>query len=217
MAEIGTVLLAAGLGSRFGAAPKLLARLDGKPLVRHAAEAALGARPRPVVAVLGAHAEAVRDALAGLDLVRVDNPDYRTGLASSLRAGLAALPATCAAAIVVLGDMPRVTAAHLDRLAESFAGAPELPAAVVPVQAGRRGNPVLLNLRRLGPDIARLAGDRGAGPLLKGRSDVLEIPGDPATALDVDTPDTLAALGDQRPAAPRPRAAFASARHRSEQ
>ena len=53
MAEIGTVLLAAGLGSRFGAAPKLLARLDGKPLVRHAAEAALGARPRPVVAVLG--------------------------------------------------------------------------------------------------------------------------------------------------------------------
>ncbi|MGU3560466.1 nucleotidyltransferase family protein [Methylobacterium radiotolerans] len=194
MAEIGTVLLAAGLGSRFGAAPKLLARLDGKPLVRHAAEAALGARPRPVVAVLGAHAEAVRDALAGLDLVRVDNPDYRTGLASSLRAGLAALPATCAAAIVVLGDMPRVTAAHLDRLAEAFAGAPELPAAVVPVQAGRRGNPVLLNLRRLGPDIARLAGDRGAGPLLKGRSDVLEIPGDPATALDVDTPDTLAAL-----------------------
>ena len=194
MAEIGTVLLAAGLGSRFGAAPKLLARLDGKPLVRHAAEAALGARPRPVVAVLGAHAEAVRDALAGLDLVRVDNPDYRTGLASSLRAGLAALPATCAAAIVVLGDMPRVTAAHLDRLAEAFAGAPELPAAVVPVQAGRRGNPVLLNLRRLGPDIARLAGDRGAGPLLKGRSDVLEIPGDPATALDVDTPDTPAAL-----------------------
>ncbi|MDE3750150.1 nucleotidyltransferase family protein [Methylobacterium radiotolerans] len=217
MAEIGTVLLAAGLGSRFGAAPKLLARLDGKPLVRHAAEAALGARPRPVVAVLGAHAEAVRDGLAGLDLVRVDNPDYRTGLASSLRAGLAALPATCAAAIVVLGDMPRVTAAHLDRLAEAFAGAPELPAAVVPVQAGRRGNPVLLNLRRLGPDIARLAGDRGAGPLLKGRSDVLEIPGDPATALDVDTPDTLAALGGQRPAAPRPRVAFAAARHRSEQ
>lgn len=221
MPEIGTILLAAGLGSRFGAAPKLLAPLDGRPLVRHAAEAALGARPRPVVAVLGAHGAAVRDALAGLDLVRVDNPDYRSGLASSLRAGLAALPATCTAAIVVLGDMPRVTAAHLDRLAEAFAeasaGALEPPAAVVPVQAGRRGNPVLLNLRRLGPDIARLAGDHGAGPLLKGRPDVLEIPGDPATALDVDTPDALAALRDQRPAASRPRAAFASARHRSEQ
>ncbi|MGT2478683.1 nucleotidyltransferase family protein [Methylobacterium oryzae CBMB20] len=186
---------AAGLGSRFGAAPKLLAPLDGKPLVRHAAEAALGARPRPVVAVLGAHAETVRAALAGLDLIRVDNPDFRAGLATSLRAGLAALPATCAAAIVVLGDMPRVTAAHIDRLAEAFAGTAEPPAAVVPVQAGRRGNPVLLNLRRLGPSIARLAGDHGAGPLLRGRPDILEIPGDPATALDIDTPDALAALG----------------------
>jgi molybdenum cofactor cytidylyltransferase len=194
MAEIGTVLLAAGLGSRFGPAPKLLATLDGRPLVRHAAEAALGARPRPVVAVLGAHAEAVRAALDGLDLVGIENPDYRAGLATSLRAGLAALPGTCSAAVVVLGDMPRVTAAHIDRLAAAFAAAQDEPAAVVPVQDGRRGNPVLLNLRRLGPEIARLAGDHGAGPLLKGRADVLEIPGDPGTALDIDTPAGLAAL-----------------------
>lgn len=194
MAEIGTVLLAAGLGSRFGPAPKLLAPLDGRPLVRHAAEAALGARPRPVVAVLGAHAEAVRAALGGLDLVGIENPDYRAGLATSLRAGLAALPGTCSAAVVVLGDMPRVTAAHIDRLAAAFAAAQDEPAAVVPVQDGRRGNPVLLNLRRLGPEIARLAGDHGAGPLLKGRADVLEIPGDPGTALDIDTPAGLAVL-----------------------
>lgn len=194
MAEVGTVLLAAGLGSRFGPEPKLLALLDGKPLVRHAAEAALGARPRPVVAVLGAHAEAVRAALDGLDLIRVANPDFRAGLASSLRAGLAALPRTCAAAVVVLGDMPRVRASHIDRLAAAFAGAAQEPAAVVPVQDGRRGNPVLLNLRRLGPDIARLGGDHGAGPLLRERTDVLEIPGDPATALDIDTPAGLAAL-----------------------
>jgi molybdenum cofactor cytidylyltransferase len=194
MAEIGTVLLAAGLGSRFGPAPKLLAPLDGKPLVRHAAEAALGARPRPVVAVLGAHAQAVRAALDGLDLIGIENPDYRAGLASSLRAGLAALPGTCSAAVVVLGDMPRVTAAHIDRLAAAFAAAQDEPAAVVPVQDGRRGNPVLLNLRRLGPEIARLAGDHGAGPLLKGRADVLEIPGDPGTALDIDTPAGLAVL-----------------------
>ncbi|KAA0109432.1 nucleotidyltransferase family protein [Methylobacterium sp. P1-11] len=194
MSETGTILLAAGLGSRFGPEPKLLAHLDGKPLVRHAAEAALGARPRPVVAVLGAHAEAVRGALVGLDLIRVDNPDFRAGLATSLRAGLAALPASCSAAVIVLGDMPRVTAAHIDRLADAFALAAEAPAAVVPVQECRRGNPVLLNLRRLGPEIARLAGDRGAGPLLRGRTDVLEIAGDPATALDIDTPDRLAAL-----------------------
>ena len=194
MPEIGTILLAAGLGRRFGAEPKMLARLNGTPLVRHAAEAALGARPRPVVAVLGAHADQVRAALAGLDLIHAINPDYHLGLATSLRAGLAALPPTCVAAIVMLGDMPRVTAAHIDRLADAFAGAVPEPAAVVPVQDGRRGNPVLLNLHRLGPDIAGLQGDHGAGPLLRGRSDVLEIPGDPATALDIDTPSGLAAL-----------------------
>jgi molybdenum cofactor cytidylyltransferase len=194
MAEVGTILLAAGLGSRFGPEPKLLAPLDGKPLVRHAAEAALGARPRPVIAVLGAHAQAVRAALDGLDLIRIENPDYRAGLSTSLRAGLAALPESCSAAVVLLGDMPRVRACHIDRIAAAFSSAREEPAAVVPVQDGRRGNPVLLNLRRLGADIARLTGDRGAGPLLGGRTDVLEIPGDPGTALDIDTPAVLAGL-----------------------
>jgi molybdenum cofactor cytidylyltransferase len=65
---------------------------------------------------------------------------------------------------------------------------------VIPVQDERRGNPVLLNLDRLAASIDRLEGDHGAGPLLKGRSDVLEVPGDPATALDIDTPAVLAAL-----------------------
>ncbi|SDO26929.1 molybdenum cofactor cytidylyltransferase [Methylobacterium phyllostachyos] len=192
MPEIGTILLAAGRGTRFGPEPKLLVPLDGKPLVRHAAEAALGAGPRPVVVVLGAHADAVRAALDGLELIRVANPDYAAGLATSLRAGIRALPASCAAAVVVLGDMPRVTAAHIDRLVAAFADGE--PAAVVPVQDGRSGNPVLLNLRRLGAEIANLRGDHGAGPLLRGRTDVLEIPGDAATGLDIDTPAALAAL-----------------------
>ena len=195
MPEVATILLAAGLGTRFGSEPKMLALFDGRPLVRHAAEAALAARPQPVVVVLGAHADAVRAALAGLDLTVVENPDFRAGLSTSLRAGLAALPQSCEAAVVVLGDMPRIGEAHIDRLADAFAGSSKAVAAVVPVQDGRRGNPVLLNLRRLAPDIARLTGDRGAGPLLKDRSDILEIPGDAATALDIDTPDALTAAG----------------------
>jgi len=194
MLEIGTILLAAGRGTRFGPEPKLLAPLDGKPLVRHAAEAALGAGPRPVIAVLGAYADAVRAALEGLDLMCVENPDYVAGLATSLRVGIGALPASCTAAVVMLGDMPRVTAAHIDRLATAFTDATPEPAAVVPVQDGRSGNPVLLNLRRLGADIAQLRGDHGAGPILRGRTDVLEISGDSATGLDIDTPAALAAL-----------------------
>ncbi len=194
MPEIASLLLAAGRGTRFGATPKLLATLDGRPLVRHAAEAALAARPRPIVAVLGAHAQAVGAALDGLDVTRVLNPAYAGGLSTTLRAGLAALPPDCTAAIVILGDMPRVGAATIDRLAEAFIRSGGTAGAVVPVHGGRRGNPVLLNLAVLGDAIAALDGDRGAGPLLASRSDVLEIAGDPGTSLDIDTPDALAAL-----------------------
>ncbi|MEA1834117.1 nucleotidyltransferase family protein [Methylobacterium durans] len=192
MAEaIAALILAAGRGTRFGPEPKLLADLDGRPLVRHAAEAALASRLRPVVAILGAHAAGVRAALRDLDLTCAENPDYADGLSTSLKAGLAALPGEIAAAVILLGDMPRITGADLDRLADAFADADPAPAAVVPVHAGRRGNPVLLNLRRLGPALAALSGDRGAGPLLAGRDDVLEVAGTAGTGFDVDTPEAL--------------------------
>ncbi|MCJ2006310.1 NTP transferase domain-containing protein [Methylobacterium sp. J-092] len=191
---IGAVLLAAGRGTRFGAEPKLLARLDGTPLVRHAAEAALASRARPVVVVLGAHAVAVRAVLHNLDLVFVENAAFGSGLSTSLRAGLAALPAETDAAVILLGDMPRVTPAQIDRLAAAYRAAEPAPSAVVPTIAGCRGNPVLLDRRVLGDALASLSGDHGAGPLLKGRADVLEIPGEPGTALDVDTPEMLARL-----------------------
>lgn len=188
---IGIVLLAAGRGTRFGEAPKLLADLGGRPLVRHAAEAARASGLAPVIAVLGAHAPAVRSALAGLDLRFVENPHYADGLSTSLRAGLAALPEACTGALVMLGDMPRVGPDLLRRLAGSF---DRTAAAIVPVWQGRRGNPVLLNRCRLATELAGLSGDRGAGPLLAGRTDVVEIAGDPGTGLDIDTPEALAGL-----------------------
>ncbi|MFC6790370.1 NTP transferase domain-containing protein [Methylobacterium komagatae] len=192
MIRIGTILLAAGRGTRFGAQPKMLADFGGRPLVRLAAEAALAARPRPVVAVLGAHADAVEAALTGLDLTCVRNEAYSEGLSSSLKAGLAALP-VCDAAIVMLGDMPLVGAALIDRLADAFENGGSTAAAVVPVHEGTRGNPVLLNLRVLADGLSALRGDRGAGPLLTGRADIIEIEAEPGITLDVDTPDALAA------------------------
>ena len=125
----------------------------------------------------------------------VENPDHASGLASSLRAGLSAFPDAVEAVVVVLGDMPRITAAHLDGLAEAYAGASPRPAAVVPVFEGQRGNPVLLNRRLLAQDLAALTGDAGAGRLLAGREDVLEIEGEAANRLDVDTPEGLASIG----------------------
>ncbi|GJE38500.1 nucleotidyltransferase family protein [Methylobacterium persicinum] len=198
MTDVATLILAAGRGTRFGAAPKLLALLDGKPLVRRAAEAALAARPRPVVAVLGAHADPVEAALVGLNLRLVRNEAYADGLSTSLKKGISALPPGCEAAIVMLGDMPLVSADLIDCLADAFVRAGSKPAAVIPVHAGRRGNPILLNLRLLGEDIAGLQGDRGAGPLLSGRTDLLEVEGDASTTLDIDTPEALAELTTPR-------------------
>lgn len=185
--RIGAVVLAAGRGNRFGPEPKLLAMLDGEPLVRHVAKAALASSARPVVVVLGAHSEAVGAALGGLDVHRVNNPDYAAGLSTSLRAGLATMPDAIDAVVVLLGDMPRVTVAHLDSLIAAYRDSDFRPGAVVPVSAGRRGNPVLLDLGKLADALNDLSGDRGAGPLLAGRDDVVEVVMDEAVSFDVDT------------------------------
>jgi molybdenum cofactor cytidylyltransferase len=195
--NVAVIVLAAGLGSRFGATPKLLAELDGAPLVRRVAEAAAASRAGPVIVVLGRAGKAVRGALAGLPVRLVENPDYAQGLATSLKAGFAALPVEAAGAIVCLGDMPLLGPDILDALVDAFEETPHA-AAIVPVHGGRRGNPVLLS-RRLAPEIARLEGDRGAGPLLAARGDVRELAwGDDRVLVDVDTPEALAALNARR-------------------
>lgn len=168
----------------------MLGLLDGKPLVRHAAECAVAAKLGPVAVVLGAHGAAVRQALAGLDLRMVDNPAYADGMSTSLRCGLDALPEP-AAIIVMLGDMPRIRPAHLAILAASFVAADPAPAAIVPVHRGARGNPVLLNRALLVRDLASLGGDRGAGRLLAARTDVVELEMDAAVTLDIDTQAAL--------------------------
>ena len=104
-----------------GAANKLLAEVGGKPMVRIVVETALASAARPVLVVTGHQAAEVRAALAGLDVTFCANPDYALGLSTSLKAGIRAVPATCAGALVLLGDMPRITPAHLDALIAAFA------------------------------------------------------------------------------------------------
>jgi molybdenum cofactor cytidylyltransferase len=195
--RIAGVILAAGEASRFRAAAgadgpvtKLVAQHEGKALVRHVAEAALGAGLAPVIVVTGHAEEAVADALAGLDVTLVRNPDYASGMASSLNAGLASVPAVDAA-LVLLGDMPLVSASLIAQLVQAFRDNPQA-AAVLPVHAGVRGNPVLLS-SALFSDLAKLTGDAGARQILRGRdADVVEVDvNEPAARLDVDTPDAL--------------------------
>ena len=192
---VAAIVLAAGRGTRFGDDPKLLAELDGKPLVRHAVETALAAH-LPTMVVLGHRAADIRTALADLTVGFVGNPAYADGLSTSLKAGFAALPMGPEAAIVLLGDMPMLDRELLSRLIATWDKAGR-PSAVIPVAEGRRGNPVLLS-RRLAPAIATLTGDSGAGLLLRSVADVVEMPVEtPGVLIDIDTPDALARLTHQ--------------------
>ncbi len=191
--QIAAVVLAAGRGARLGGG-KLLVDLDGAPLIRHAVTAALGSRARPVVVVTGADADAVAAALAGLDVVLVHNPDHADGMSTSLRAGIAAVADhDVDGALICLGDMPRVTAAHLDAVIAGFD--PDTDATiVVPTCERQRGNPVLWARRHFGA-IAGLRGDVGARALIERHADQVRLVAldDPAILLDVDTPEALAA------------------------
>jgi molybdenum cofactor cytidylyltransferase len=195
---VAALILAAGRSTRFaGDQPgvtKLIAELHGKPLVRHVAEAAFASRARPIIVVTGHAHDHVQEALAGLPLQFVHNKDYASGLASSLRVGMAAVPNEAAGAVVLLGDMPLVTATLIDQLVRRFeenfdAGA------IVPVTEGQRGNPVLL-ARALFPAVAKLTADEGARRLLQDAAiHVIEtaIEGE-AASVDIDTPDALERL-----------------------
>jgi len=203
MREVAAIILAAGRATRFARTPdetKVVAALDGKPLVRHVAEAALASKARPVIVVTGHGAEGVVAALRDVPVRLAHNADFAAGMSTSLRTGIAALPPEQAGALVLLADMPRISPGVIDALIAAFdAAAPRVPLAVVPVHAGRRGNPVLVG-RALFPAIMRLEGDHGARGLIETAGEgLLECPiDDPAVTVDIDTRDALNALQASR-------------------
>jgi molybdenum cofactor cytidylyltransferase len=190
--HIAALVLAAGRSTRMGGANKLLEEIGGKPLVRIAAEQALASRASPVILVTGHQREKVEAAVAGLDLRVVHNPDFAQGLGTSLRAGVAALPAEADGVVVCLADMPQITSALIDRLIAAFdPGQGALVA--VPTVEGRRGNPVLW-ARRFFPELMAIEGDTGARNLIAAYAEaVTEVAVEGAAIfLDVDTPEMLA-------------------------
>jgi molybdenum cofactor cytidylyltransferase len=176
-----------------GGPNKLLAELNGKPLVRIAVEAALRSRADPVIVVTGHERERVEAALAGLSVRWVHNPDYAQGLSTSLKAGIAALPPQADGVVVCLGDMPQVRPAMIDRLIAAFDPA-RGALIVVPTIGGKRGNPVVWS-RRFFPELIALEGDVGARHVIGTYGEaVVEVPADGAVLVDVDTPEALSAL-----------------------
>ncbi|TAN52367.1 MAG: 4-diphosphocytidyl-2C-methyl-D-erythritol kinase [Rhodospirillales bacterium] len=189
--RIAAVILAAGQSVRMKGANKLLAKVDGKPMVRKVAETALASKAVSVVAVTGYQEEKVRDALSGLDIVLAANPRFAEGLSSSLKAGLHALPPDIDAALILLADMPMITKEQIDSLIGAF-DPDEGRAIVVPTMKGKRGNPVLWSKRFFGPIMA-IEGDVGARHLIGENLDlVFEVEmDDEAVLTDIDKPEDL--------------------------
>jgi molybdenum cofactor cytidylyltransferase len=204
LTRLGAIVLAAGQSSRFrgaggASATKLVEKLGGEPIVRMAAEAALASKARPVVVVTGHARPSVEAALAGLGVGIAVNPEFSTGLASSLKTGISAMPLDVAGALVLLGDMPWVEARLIDALIDAFL-ANEGALAAAPKRAGRRGNPVLLG-RGLFEAAMRLEGDEGARRLISslGAGELVEVEAAGAGVIvDIDTPDDLAAARRSR-------------------
>lgn len=191
--NVAAIILAAGRSTRMGGPNKLLADLGGKPLVRTVTEQALASKVRSVIVVTGHQAEQVEKALHDLKVKFVRNPDFAEGLASSVKAGIAAVADSADGAVICLGDMPLISSNLIDRLIEAFA--PDRGHLIaVPVSDNKRGNPVLWS-RRFFNELMTLNGDIGARHLIARHSEaVAEVPVEGFGAfLDIDTPQTLEA------------------------
>jgi CTP:molybdopterin cytidylyltransferase MocA len=181
--RVAGILLAAGAGSRLGR-PKATVQLGGEPLAGRGIALLRGGGAQPVVLVTGA----VAVDLPGVLIVH--NPDWRSGMGSSLAAGLATVPADCGAAVIALVDQPLVGPEAVRRLIAAYrAGA----AVAIAAYAGALRNPVLL-AREHWPEVTALAvGDSGARPFIRAHPELVTPVecGDTGSADDVDTPADL--------------------------
>jgi molybdenum cofactor cytidylyltransferase len=190
--RIAAVVLAAGRSTRAGAVNKLTALIDGVPMVARALARIVGSRADPIIVVTGHEAEQVRHALAGTQASFTHNPDYAQGMATSIAAGIKALPDGLDGALICLGDMPGIEAAEIDRLIDAFD--PSGRAAIcIPVAGGRRGNPVLFAARFFN-ELKALTGDSGAKAVIAAHADmVAEVAmAGSGTLIDLDTQEAIA-------------------------
>lgn len=191
---IAALLLAAGQSRRMGSDNKLLAIIDGKPMVRHVAETLQASDVDDILMVTGHDADNVVNTIWDLGVSSVQNPDFAEGLSTSLKVGFEILSGRADAILVCLGDMPFVTPDSLNKLIKAFD-----PAAgksiIVPATSGKRGNPVLLSVQYL-PDVMAITGDMGAKAVINSNGHAIEAIEIDSSEIftDIDTPEILAAL-----------------------
>jgi CTP:molybdopterin cytidylyltransferase MocA len=190
-AVVTGLVLAAGAGRRFGA-PKALVPWRGGTLLDQAVSTLQDGGCAPVYAVVGASADDVA-AATSTEFVSVRNDDWPSGMASSLRAGLAALPTDAGAVVIMLVDQPGISAVAVTRVREAHArGAP----VAIATYGGRRAHPVLIDRAFWSDVAATAAGDAGAKDFLSRRPElIVEVDcTDAGTPFDIDTPEDRMAM-----------------------
>lgn len=199
-ARIAGVVLGAGGSRRFGEPNKLIACLDGRPLIVRVVDALAAAGIAPLVVVTGWDHEGVARSLSNPDVRLVHNRDWEAGMGGSIGAGIGALDREIEGALIVPGDMPLLTAQLIEALAKAF-NAAERARVVYPVtRAGEQRNPVLWP-RRFFAALQALPPDAGAKALLQTlpACDRVAMPlEDEGPLRDIDTPEELAALAELR-------------------
>lgn len=191
------IVLAAGASTRFGSA-KQLVRIAGRPMLHATVTRAVEVAGNAVIVVLGARAEELAPLLSHSPASIVINRDWREGLASSIRAGVARLPAACSGAMLLLADQAAVTAEDLRRLAGAWRRQTAYVAAAV--YGATVGVPAIFP-RASFPNLLQLRGDQGARALIQRNPDrVVRVPMESA-GVDIDTPEDLLAIeaGGTRP------------------
>ena len=192
---IAAIVLAAGRSRRMAPHNKLLVTdKAGKPMIARVVDNVLSSNARPILVVIGHQAEQIEHALGGRPVRYVHAEEYAEGLSASLKAGIAAIPPECSAAIVCLGDMPLVTGRMIDRLLSMY-DPEEGRLIVLPTFRGKQGNPMLWD-RRFFPEILGITGDSGARFLVgKHAEAVAEVEmADDAVLRDFDTTESLTTL-----------------------
>ena len=181
------IVLAAGLSSRMGV-PKLLLPFGGKTIIGHIVDQLLASAIGEVHVVVGHQAERLSAELSGRKVEIVNNPDYKSGMLSSVRCGLRNLPEKCRDVMVVLGDQPSITTELIDRMLQSFAATEK--SILVPLYKGKRGHPILFSAIYR-DEIITQYGDMGLRGLLEGHSgDIFELAVSTASVLcDMDCPE----------------------------
>lgn len=190
---VGAVILAAGSSSRMGS-PKQALQFEGRSLLRRATSAAVDTACDPVVVVTGAHAELCRRELDGLEVREAFNPDWETGMASSIRSGIEALlnvEPDVAAVVLLLCDQPHVTVDVISCLvaAHQATGRPVIASAY----GGSFGVPALFS-RILFAELTQLEGMSGAKEIIKKHASEAHFLPFPEGEVDVDTPQDFSRL-----------------------